>query len=67
MNLYRYNVTLHQKDSEARTLSIVAKDAAQAKAKGFHRFTSSLPFWTFRRSDIRAVQLEAVTGPAVMA
>lgn len=53
MNLIRYNCTLTQAGAPSVTRSIVAKSAAQARAKAMNQFTNGLPFWTFKPRDIR--------------
>jgi len=60
--LYRYNVT----NPDGKTLSVVCKDAKQAREKGWRRHLGGAPFLHYSPASLRIVKLEAVEGPAMV-
>lgn len=63
MSLYRFNVTA---PDNGPTLSIVARDTAQARAKAWHRLSAGVPFLHYGPDRLRVRKLEAVAGPALV-
>lgn len=58
MSIYRFNVTT----PDGATLSIVAKDNKQARAKAWVRLYTG-PFLSYGPGELRLKRLERVDGP----